>query len=139
MNKAKDLLPSDKRPKRPRFRSSQPQIGGPSADPCSRSANSSANLCAFCVSALSFSFSSLATRHSPLLPTALFPEPSFRAQRGISLFLSVLSVFSVSSVLIPFLPLNFQLLTFNLSICASLFSVTSVLNFYSPAAAAFRD
>src|SRR5258708_544758 len=119
MTKAKDLLPSDKRPKRPRFRSPQPQIGGPSADPCSRSANSSANLC---VSALSFSFSSLATRHSPLLPTALFPEPSFRAQRGISLFLSVLSVFSVSSVLIPFLPLNFQLLTFNLSICASLFS-----------------
>src|SRR6266496_680439 len=90
------------------------------------------------------------SRHSPLLPTALFPEPSFRAkrgscapvgstERGISLFLSVLSVFSVSSVLIPFLPLNFQLLTFNLSICASLFSVTSVLNSYSPAAAVFRD
>src|SRR6266581_727685 len=71
--------------------------------------------------------------------------PSFRAHRskiltlweGISLF-SVSSVFSVTSVLIPFLPLTFQLLTFNCSICASLFSVTSVLNSYSPAAAAFR-
>src|SRR6266704_4865988 len=83
--------------------------------------------------------------HCPLSAQKI---PSFRAkrgscapvgstERGISLFLSVLSVFSVSSVLIPFLPLNFQLLTFNLSICASLFSSVSVLNSYSPAAIAF--
>src|SRR6266581_5570701 len=75
--------------------------------------------------------------HCPLSAQKI---PSFRAQRSKILTLwEGICLFSVSSVLIPFLPLNLKLLTFNLSICASLFSVTSVLNSYSPAAAAFRD